>query len=78
MSHHTNLLDPQDFLIECQDSIVNKIRERMDKELRPLADKIYSEELAKFALELTTFVSVERFGYDLRIVLKIPEKKEQK
>jgi hypothetical protein len=71
----TNILDVKEFLEIIREPLFMHIRKRLEEEIRPQVEKIYQEEIAKFAIDLYKQISIDRFGTDLRIVLhSLPEK----
>jgi hypothetical protein len=49
--------------------VLTTIQERVKKELYPKVEDIVNEEVARYAINLDRFFTVERFGTDVRIIL---------
>ena len=65
----TNVLDAAEFVDFLRPALVHRIKDRLAEEVKPLVNKIYEEEIAKYAVDIVNFVSVDRNGPDIRITI---------
>ena len=67
---------------DIMDAVSNRIRERLEKEIRPIvmdmASNIFAEEVAKVSVEISEFMTFERIGQTLRIEIVKRDAKEKK
>ena len=77
MTTYTSTSLLEDLIEHIKRDCLASIQIRLQDELRPQLERIYSEECAKMAVRLTSVMSFERMGTDLRIVIhKVLEDKQ--
>jgi len=65
-----------EFLQIVKDAINDQIAKRVEKEIQPKMQEIIAEEIAKIGIMVSSMLSVERIGTDVRIVVYNRTKEE--
>jgi len=72
----TTVLEVKEFTERIKSVVINRIRNRLDEEIKPSIERIYQEEIAKYAIEIERWIAIDRNGTDLRITIHRPENQE--